>query len=139
MSTVAAGKPAWLTKLSPAWRARMVRMGSNFHPPFVQHRWAAIHVAQDLRHIRFTCRSLGGRKYCRVALRRFVLLQSPMARMMLMAALGDSYIVWDKSASITLSKTGYSTLYADFNLRPATMKSAGRCWRPELIVLFSSN
>jgi hypothetical protein len=36
--------------------------------------------------------------------------------MMLMAALGDGYIVWDKSASIRYKKPGFSTLYADFVL-----------------------
>ena len=36
--------------------------------------------------------------------------------MMLMAALGDGYIVWDKAASIRYRKPGFSTLYADFVL-----------------------
>lgn len=36
--------------------------------------------------------------------------------MMLMAALGQDYIVWDKAASIRYRKPGYTTLYADFTL-----------------------
>ena len=36
--------------------------------------------------------------------------------MMLMAALGDNYIVWDKAASIRYRKPGYTTLYGDFVL-----------------------
>jgi hypothetical protein len=35
---------------------------------------------------------------------------------MLMAALGDGYVIWDKSASIRYRKPGFSTLYADFVL-----------------------
>ena len=45
-------------------------------------------------------------------------LRSPTVRipMMLMAALGDGYIVWDKAASIRYRKPGFSTLHADFVL-----------------------
>jgi len=39
--------------------------------------------------------------------------------MMLMAALGDGVIVWDKAASIRYKKPGYSTLFADFSLTTA--------------------
>ena len=41
--------------------------------------------------------------------------------MMLMAALGDDYIIWDKAASIRYRKPGFSTLYADFVLDDAEL------------------
>ena len=45
-------KPAWLARLSPTWRARMVRLGFNFHPAFRGTGGRVVHVARDLRHIR---------------------------------------------------------------------------------------
>ena len=45
-------KPAWLAKVPPAWRARMVRMGFNLHPAFRGTGGRVDHVAPDLRHIR---------------------------------------------------------------------------------------
>jgi len=42
---------------------------------------------------------------------------------MLMAALGDGYIVWDKAASIRYRKPGFSTLYADFVLSEEEVSS----------------
>ena len=41
--------------------------------------------------------------------------------MMLMAALGEDYIIWDKAASIRYRKPGYTTLYADFRVTPEEM------------------
>ena len=46
--------------------------------------------------------------------------------MMLMAALGEDYIVWDKSASIRYRKPGYTTLYADFTLFDEELASIRR-------------
>jgi hypothetical protein len=45
-------KPAWLAKLPPAWRARMVRTGFNFLPAFRGTGGRIEHVAHDLSHIR---------------------------------------------------------------------------------------
>ena len=42
-------KPAWLAKLSPTWRARMVRLGFNFHPAFRGTGGRVTHVAKDCR------------------------------------------------------------------------------------------
>jgi acyl-coenzyme A thioesterase PaaI-like protein len=109
-------KPAWLKKLPPAWRARMVRLGFNFHPAFRGTGGRVVHVAPDLRHIRvalplsWKTRNIVGSLYGG----SLFAITDGAHPMMLMAALGEGYIVWDKAASIRYRKPGYSTLYADF-------------------------
>lgn len=111
-------KPAWLAKLSPAWRARMVRLGFNFHPAFRGSGGRVEHVAKDLRHIRirlpltWKTKNIVGSIYGG----SLFAITDGAHPMMLMAALGDDYIVWDKAASIRYRKPGYTTLYADFVL-----------------------
>lgn len=111
-------KPAWLAKLSPTWRARMVRLGFNLHPAFRGTGGRVVHVAQDLRHIRirlplsWRTRNIVGSLYGG----SLFAITDGAHPMMLMAALGDGYIIWDKAASIRYRKPGWSTLYADFVL-----------------------
>ena len=111
-------KPAWIAKLPPAWRARMVRMGFNLHPAFRGTGGRVEHVGRDLRHIRirlpltWRTRNIVGSLYGG----SLFAITDGAHPMMLMAALGDGYIVWDKAASIRYRKPGYSTLYADFRL-----------------------
>ena len=111
-------KPAWLAKLSPAWRARMVRLGFNLHPAFRGTGGRGVHVAHDLRHIRirlpltWKTKNIVGSLYGG----SLFAITDGAHPMMLMAALGDGYIVWDKAASIRYRKPGRSTLYADFIL-----------------------
>jgi hypothetical protein len=114
-------KPAWLAKLSPAWRARMVRLGFNLHPAFRGTGGRVVHVARDLRHIRiclplsWKTKNIVGSIYGG----SLFAITDGAHPMMLMAALGDRYIVWDKAASIRYRKPGYTTLYADFLLPEA--------------------
>ncbi|MBI2276475.1 MAG: DUF4442 domain-containing protein [Dechloromonas sp.] len=111
-------KPAWLAKLSPSWRARMMRMGFNLHPAFRGTGGRVVHVAQDLHHIRirlplsWKTKNIIGSLYGG----SLFAITDGAHPMMLMAALGDGYIVWDKAASIRYRKPGLSTLYADFVL-----------------------
>lgn len=111
-------KPAWLAKLSPSWRARMVRLGFNLHPAFRGTGGRVVHVGRDLRHIRIALplswktRNIVGSLYGG----SLFAITDGAHPMMLMAALGDGYIVWDKAASIRYRKPGYATLYADFTL-----------------------
>ena len=116
-------KPAWLAKLSPAWRARMVRLGFNFHPAFRGTGGRVTHVAKDLRHIRirlslnWKTKNIVGSLYGG----SLFAITDGAHPMMLMAALGDDYIIWDKAASIRYRKPGFSTLYADFVLDDAEL------------------
>jgi acyl-coenzyme A thioesterase PaaI-like protein len=111
-------KPAWLARLPPAWRARMVRMGFNFHPAFRGTGGRVTHVAPDLSHIRirlpltWRTKNIVGSLYGG----SLFAMTDGAHPMMLMAALGDGFIVWDKAASIRYKKPGFSTLYADFVL-----------------------
>jgi len=111
-------KPAWLARLSPAWRAHMVRLGFNLHPAFRGTGGRVVHVAQDLRHIRvalplsWKTKNIVGSLYGG----SLFAITDGAHPMMLMAALGPGYIVWDKAASIRYRKPGYTTLFADFTL-----------------------
>ena len=116
-------KPAWLAKLSPAWRARMVRLGFNLHPAFRGTGGRVVHVARDLRHIRvrlplnWKTRNIVGSLYGG----SLFAITDGAHPAMLMAALGEDYIIWDKAASIRYRKPGYTTLYADFRVTPEEM------------------
>ena len=118
-------KPAWLAKLSPSWRARMVRLGFNLHPAFRGSGGRVVHVGRDLRHIRIALplswktRNIVGSLYGG----SLFAITDGAHPMMLMAALGDGYIVWDKAASIRYRKPGYTTLYADFVLTQADLEA----------------
>lgn len=111
-------KPAWMAQWPPAWRARMVRMGFNLHPAFRGTGGRVVYVAHDLRHIRvrlalsWKTRNIVGSLYGG----SLFAITDGAHPMMLMAALGEGYIVWDKAASIRYKKPGYTTLYADFRL-----------------------
>jgi len=111
-------KPAWLTKISPTWRARMVRLLFNLNPAFRGTGGRVVHVAKDLRHIRirlphnWTTTNIVGSLYGG----SLFAITDGAHPMMLWAALGNGYVIWDKAASIRYKKPAYSTLYADFEL-----------------------
>ncbi|MBS0345987.1 MAG: DUF4442 domain-containing protein [Proteobacteria bacterium] len=129
-------KPAWLAKLPPTWRARMVRLGFNLHPAFRGTGGRVVHVGRDLRHIRIALplswktRNIVGSLYGG----SLFAITDGAHPMMLMAALGEGYIVWDKAASIRYRKPGYTTLYADFVLSPEELADirAALAQQPEL-------
>ena len=116
-------KPAWLAKVPSAWRARMVRMGFNLHPAFRGTGGRVEHVAPDLSHIRirlplsWRTRNVVGSIYGG----SLFAITDGAHPAMLMAALGEDYIIWDKAASIRYRKPGYTTLYADFRVTPEEM------------------
>ena len=99
----------------------MVRIGFNLHPAFRGTGGRVIHVADDLSHIRirlplsWRTKNIVGSLYGG----SLFAVTDGVHPMMLMAALGDGVIVWDKAASIRYKKPGFSTLYADFSLSAA--------------------
>ena len=111
-------KPAWLAKLPRPWGARLVRMGFNLHPAFRSTGGRVVHVAPDLRHIRvrlpltWKTKNIVGSLYGG----SLFAITDGAHPAMLMAALGEDYIIWDKAASIRYRKPGYTTLFADFSL-----------------------
>lgn len=118
-------KPAWLAKLPPAWRARMVRTGFNFLPAFRGTGGRIEHVAHDLSHIRvrlplsWRTRNVVGSIYGG----SLFAVTDGVHPVMLMSALGDGVVVWDKAASIRYKKPGFTTLYADFVLPPEEVRA----------------
>ena len=116
-------KPAWLAKLPRPWGARLVRMGFNLHPAFRSTGGRVVHVAPDIRHIRirlpltWKTKNIVGSLYGG----SLFAITDGAHPAMLMAALGEDYIIWDKAASIRYRKPGYTTLYADFRVTPEEM------------------
>ena len=96
----------------------MVRLGFNLHPAFRGTGGRVELVAGDLRHIRirlplsWRTKNIVGSLYGG----SLFAITDGAHPMMLMSALGEGYIVWDKAASIRYRKPGYTTLYADFRL-----------------------
>lgn len=129
-------KLAWLSKLPPQWRARALRWGYNRHPAFRGTGGKVVHVGPDLRHIRIALalsrrtRNLVGSIYGGSL---FGITDGPYP-LMLMAVLGDGYVVWDKSAKIRFRKPGLHTLWADFVLGEAELAEIRRelAQQPEL-------
>jgi acyl-coenzyme A thioesterase PaaI-like protein len=113
-------KPAWLSRVPPAWRARMMRMGFNLHPAFRGTGGRVEHVAPDLSHIRvrlplsWRTRNVVGSIYGG----SLFAVTDGLHPLMIMAALGKEVVVWDKAASIRYKKPGLTTLFADFALPP---------------------
>ncbi|PKO90846.1 MAG: DUF4442 domain-containing protein [Betaproteobacteria bacterium HGW-Betaproteobacteria-10] len=116
-------KPAWLAKVPPAWRARMLRLGFNLHPAFRGTGGRVVYVADDLSQIRirlpltWRTKNIVGSLYGG----SLFAVTDGVHPMLLMAALGNDVIVWDKAASIRYKKPGYSSLFADFSLTPAEL------------------
>jgi acyl-coenzyme A thioesterase PaaI-like protein len=118
-------KAALLAKLSPNWRARMVRLGFNLHPAYRGTGGRIVHVAPDLSHIRvrlplsWRTRNLFGSLYGG----SLFAVTDGIHMTLLMAALGRDFVVWDKAASIRYRKPGRSTLYADFTIDEAEVEA----------------
>ena len=113
-------KPYWFKRLSPAWRARLMRVGFNLHPAFRATGGRVLHVSHDFQHTRIKLlllrrtRNIDASVY---GLSLFAVTDGAHPTM-LMAALGADHIVWDKAASIRYRKPAYTTLYVDFRLPP---------------------
>ena len=113
-------KPAWLSRVPPAWRARMMRMGFNLHPAFRGTGGRVQHIAPDLSHIRvrlplsWRTRNVVGSIFGG----SLFAVTDGLHPLMIMAALGKDVVVWDKAASIRYKKPGLTTLFADFALPP---------------------
>jgi hypothetical protein len=99
-----------------ARRARLLRMGLNFYPPYVGAGISVQRISPDCRRARvkmalrwynrnFVGTQFGGSLYSMV---------DPFYMLLLMPLLGDDYLVWDKAASIDFIAPGKGPVYADF-------------------------
>lgn len=103
--------------------ARTLRHGLNLWPPFL---FAGIHVAaigDDFRSARVELRMrpwnrnyvgthFGGSLFA---------MTDPFWMLMVLHALGDGYIVWDKAATIDFEKPGRGRVHAEFAFDDATL------------------
>lgn len=121
-------KPHWLYKLPALLRPGLVRLGFNWHPAFRGTGGRMVHVSRDLRHLRvrlphsWRTRNIVGSTFGGSL---FAITDGPHP-LMLMAALGTDYIVWDKSANIRYRKPGFGTLFADFLLGEVELEAIRR-------------
>ena len=117
-------KPAWLSRVPPAWRARMMRMGFNLHPAFRGTGGRVEHIAPDLSHIRvrlplsWRTRNVVGSIFGG----SLFAVTDGVHVGMLMARLDRDAIIWDKAAEIRYRKPAFRTLYADFVLTEAELQ-----------------
>lgn len=92
----------------------------NFYPPFLGMNIRVVHTAPDFRTIRVQSKlsrrnlnavgtHFGGTLYA---------MCDPWFMLILMHALGDTYIVWDKAARIQFVKPGRGTVTATFYIPP---------------------
>lgn len=118
-------KPAWLERLPPKWRAHAVRIGFNLHPAFRGAGGRVIEVSHDLRRMRvrlpysWRTRNVVGSLYGG----SLFAITDGAHPMMLMAALGDEVVVWDKVATIRYRRPGYSAVEAEFELPPQEIEA----------------
>ena len=98
-----------------AWLAKLVM---NLWPPFLLTGIHITHLSKDFRTTRVEMRMrwwnknivgshFGGSLFA---------MTDPFYMLLLMANLGDKYIVWDKFADIDFIKPGYGTVTAEFSL-----------------------
>ncbi len=92
----------------------------NFYPPFLGMNIRVVSVAPDFRTIRVQAKlsrrnlnavgtHFGGTLYA---------MCDPWFMLILMDALGEAYIVWDKAAQIRFIKPGRGTVSATFHIPP---------------------
>ncbi len=102
-------------------RIWLYRLGFNFFPAFRATGSRVIYISEDMRKLRiklplnFRTRNIhgtlfGGSMYSAT---------DPLYAILVKAALGPGYIIWDKSGAIRYKKPGRSTLYAECSLSDA--------------------
>jgi acyl-coenzyme A thioesterase PaaI-like protein len=103
--------------------ARMLRHGLNLWPPILFAGIRVAALADDFRSARVELRirpwnrnyvgtHFGGSLFA---------MTDPFWMLLVLHALGDGYIVWDKAATIEFEKPGRGMVHADFALEDATL------------------
>ena len=100
-----------------------LRRWINLWPPFVGAGIRVVHIAPDVKAVdvemklrwwnaNYVGTHFGGSLFA---------MTDAFYMLMLMANLGDDYIVWDKAASIRYRKPGKGTVRAEFRIRDAQL------------------
>jgi len=103
--------------------ARWLRHGMNLWPPFLFAGIHVAHIADDFSSARVELRMrpwnrnyvgthFGGSLFA---------MTDPFWMLLVLHALGDGYIVWDRAASIDFEKPGRGTVRAEFVLDDAAL------------------
>ena len=123
-------------------KAWVMKLGINIWPPFLLAGIHIKHLSADYKQARveLTLRPwnknavgthFGGSLYA---------MTDPFYMLMILAQLGDQYIVWDKSADIDYLKPGKGKVYAEFAVNHALIEeikaqtASGEKYLPELAV-----
>ena len=124
------------------WTPRRLRALINVYPPYVGAGIRVTHIDPEWRELRVTMRlrwfnknivgvHFGGSLYSMV---------DPHLMVLMMNALGDEYIVWDKAAAIDFVRPGKGRVHATFRITDEDLDAAreatrsGRPYRPEFDV-----
>ena len=125
--------------LKKAW---LVKLVMNLWPPFLLTGIHITYLSQDFRKLNVEMRMhwwnknivgshFGGSLFA---------MTDPFYMLLLMANLGDKYLVWDKFAQIDFIKPGYGTVTAEFNLTDEMLADVkqntdcGKKYLPEYVV-----
>ncbi len=104
-----------LDKLPQSWKPHVIRYGFNWHPAYRRTGGRVDYVSPDLTLIRVRLpfnrrtRNLVGTMFGGSL---FAITDGPHPFLLIMA-LGEGYVVWDKAASIQYKRPGRTTLFAD--------------------------
>ena len=126
----------WLQQLAGRIGFRWLAKGLSFYPPYLGAGIHLVEIADDVRSLTVELRhgvatanfmgtQFGGSIYA---------MCDPWFMLMLNAALGDEYVVWDKAATVRFLRPGRSRLRATFELSEVrvaeirhTLDTVGRC------------
>jgi acyl-coenzyme A thioesterase PaaI-like protein len=107
--------------ITAAW----LRRGLNLWPPFLFAGIHVTHLAEDWSSARVELRMrpwnrnyvgthFGGSLFA---------MTDPFWMLLMLHAIGNDHVVWDRAAEITFEKPGRGTVRAEFRLDPATVES----------------
>lgn len=105
----------------PAW---LLRRGLNLWPPFLFAGIHVTHLGEDFRSARVELRMrpwnrnyvgthFGGSLFA---------MTDPFWMLMVLHAIGDEHVVWDKAAHIEFEKPGRGVVHAGFRLEDAVLE-----------------
>lgn len=123
-------------------RAWLLKLLLNIWPPFYFSSIKVVHLSADFRTAKVQLKlSVFNRNAVGVHFGGSLFaMTDPFYMLMILACLGDEYIVWDKSADIDFIKPGKGKVTAEFLITPTliediiTHTANGEKYLPELLV-----
>ncbi|WP_435344725.1 DUF4442 domain-containing protein [Haloarchaeobius sp. HRN-SO-5] len=114
--------------MTESWRTKVQRWGFNLWPSYRGTGGRVRYIAADWQEVRVEIpRNLRTRNYMGTTFGGSIYgACDPIYAMMLIQALPDEYVVWDKAASIRFRRPGTEDLYAQFRLPDRELHSIQR-------------